>query len=70
MTSFEIVMFGRDRDTYEPVDHLYALLGLIDGLDIVYCEAVTVDHSQQNRTSYWNAYTKNSVPPHFVVNHV
>src|SRR5271163_753430 len=53
---FDLVMFGRDRETFEPVDHIYAVLGLAEGSDEIYRKQIDVDYSEKNRKLYWNTY--------------
>lgn len=56
LSFFDLVMFGRQRDTYEPLDHLYAVLGLAQGQDDVYRSSISIDYSEASRKSYWKAY--------------
>jgi len=55
---FDLVMFGRDRETYEPLDHLYAVLGLAEGRDEIYRGKISVNYSKENRIEYWNTYSE------------
>lgn len=45
--------FARSRDTSEPVDKVYAVLGLTDE---TVRKKIEVDYSQQSRRNYWKAY--------------
>ncbi len=56
-TFFKMVMLGRERETTERIDHVYAALGLAEGSDSIYKENIHVNYSQERRNKYWLTYT-------------
>lgn len=53
---FDLVIFGRQKERFEPLDHLYAVLGLAQGQNNVYRRGISIDYSKASRKSYWKAY--------------
>jgi hypothetical protein len=53
---FDFVMIGRSRLAKEPVDRIYALLGLTEKTDTVYAANLPIDYSEDTRTKYWRVY--------------
>lgn len=58
LTFFDYVMLGRSRLAKEPVDRIYAMLGLIESSDTIYAAKLPIDYSEENRTKYWRVYTE------------
>ena len=54
----QAVQHCRSRQTTEAVDRIYGLLGLCEGLWSGYPAELPVDYSNENKSHYWNLYTK------------
>ena len=55
---FDFVMLGRSRLAKEPVDRVYALLGLTEETDTIYVAKLPIDYSEEARTNYWRVYAE------------
>lgn len=53
---FDLVMFCRKRETLEPLDRIYALIGLADEKDAIYKQRLRIDYSKFSRSHYWWIY--------------
>lgn len=55
---FDFVMLGRSRLAKEPVDRIYAMLGLTEETDTTYADKLRIDYSEETRTKYWRLYAE------------
>jgi hypothetical protein len=58
LSFFDFVMLGRSRLAKEPVDRIYAMLGLTEKTDTIYVAKLPVDYSEETRTKYWRVYAE------------
>ena len=56
-TFFDFVMQNRERIGKEPVDKIYAALGMAKGTDEVYRKQIPIDYSKDAKNNYWRLYT-------------
>jgi hypothetical protein len=53
---FDFVMLNRERFGREPVDKIYAALGMSVGTDEVYRKGISIDYSEDAKKNYWRLY--------------
>jgi Heterokaryon incompatibility protein (HET) len=56
LSFFDLVVLGRTRSAKEPVDHVYALLGMVEELDEVYQKEIPIDYSEDATSHFWKLY--------------